>query len=37
MDVQIVNFPETKIAVIEHHGSLELEHQSVKKTYFMAY
>jgi AraC family transcriptional regulator len=31
MEVKIVNFPETKIAVIEHHGPPELEHESVKK------
>ncbi|TCS41033.1 AraC family transcriptional regulator [Reinekea marinisedimentorum] len=29
--VQIVEFPETKIAVIEHRGSPALEHQSVLK------
>lgn len=31
MDVEIVNFPETKVAVIEHHGSPALEHESVIK------
>ncbi len=31
MDVEIVDFPETKVAVIEHHGSPALEHESVKK------
>ena len=31
MNVEIVNFPETKVAVIEHHGSPELEQESVKK------
>ena len=31
MDVEIVNFPETKVAVIEHHGSPEREHESVSK------
>ena len=30
MDVEIVNFPKTKVAVIEHHGSPALEHESVK-------
>ncbi len=31
MEVKIVNFPETKVAVLEYHGSPELEHESVKK------
>ena len=31
MDVEIVNFPETKVAVIEHHGLPELEHESIQK------
>jgi len=31
MEVKIVNFPETKVAVLEHHGSPALEHDSVKK------
>ncbi|BBB30875.1 AraC family transcriptional regulator [Neptunomonas japonica] len=30
MDVEIVNFPETKIAVIEHRGPAQFEHESVK-------
>lgn len=29
MDVQIVDFPEIKVAVLEHHGSPALEHESV--------
>ena len=31
MNVEIVNFPETKVAVIEHHGSPKLEHESIYK------
>lgn len=31
MDVQIVNFPETKVAVLEHSGSPALEQESVRK------
>jgi hypothetical protein len=31
MDVQIVEFPETKVAAIEHFGSPALEHDTVRK------
>jgi len=31
MDVKIINFPATKVAVLEHHGSPTLEHVSIKK------
>lgn len=31
MEVDIVNFPETKVAVVEHHGPPELEHESVMR------
>ncbi|MDQ7050244.1 MAG: hypothetical protein Q9M92_12205 [Enterobacterales bacterium] len=31
MDVEIINFPKTKVAVIEHHGSPTLENESIKK------
>lgn len=31
MDVQIVMFPETKVAAIEHFGSPLLEHESARK------
>lgn len=31
MDVQIVVFPETKVAAIEHFGSPALEHQTARK------
>jgi AraC family transcriptional regulator len=31
MEVRIVEFPETKVAVIEHLGSPALEHESVRK------
>jgi AraC family transcriptional regulator len=31
MEVQIINFPETKVAVIEHHGSPRLEYDTVRK------
>lgn len=31
MEVEFVDFPETKIAVIEHLGSPDLEYESVKK------
>ena len=31
MEVKIVNFPETKVAVLEHRGSPAFEHESVKK------
>jgi AraC family transcriptional regulator len=34
MDVQIVTFPETKVAAIEHHGPPELEHETAKKLIF---
>jgi AraC family transcriptional regulator len=30
-DVEIVNFPETKVAVVEHCGAPEKEYESVKK------
>jgi hypothetical protein len=32
MDVQIVNFPETKVAVLAHSGSQALEHESVRSS-----
>jgi len=31
MEVMIVDFPETKVAVLEHRGPPALEHESVKK------
>lgn len=31
MNVELCHFPETKIAVIEHTGAPEKEHQSIKK------
>jgi len=31
MEVKIVNFPETRVAVIEHRSSPATEHESVKK------
>jgi AraC family transcriptional regulator len=31
MSVRVVNFPETKIAVVEHRGSPETEHETVKR------
>ena len=31
MDVQIVIFPETRVAAIEHFGSPALEHDTVRK------
>ena len=31
MDVQIVNFPETRVAALEHHGPPELERESIRK------
>jgi AraC family transcriptional regulator len=31
LDVEIVNFPETKIAVVEHLGAPDKEYESVKK------
>lgn len=31
MDVEIVQFPQTKVAVVEHKGPPELEHESVKR------
>lgn len=31
MDVKVIKFPETKVAVIEHVGKPELEHDSVRK------
>ena len=31
MDVQIVTFPETKVAAIEHRGSPALEHETARK------
>ncbi len=31
MNVEIVTFPETKVAVIEHRGSPALEHETVRK------
>jgi AraC family transcriptional regulator len=31
MDVQIVVFPETNVAAIEHFGSTDLEHDTVGK------
>lgn len=31
MNVEIVNFPETKVAAIEHRGAPALEHETVRK------
>jgi len=31
MNIEIVNFPETKVAVVEHLGAPEKEYESVKK------
>ncbi len=31
MEVKIVGFPETMVAVLEHRGSPAIEHESVKK------
>jgi AraC family transcriptional regulator len=31
MKVKIMNFPETKVAVIKHRGSPETKHESIKK------
>ena len=31
MDVHIVDFPETKVAVLEHHGPPQLEHDTVRR------
>jgi AraC family transcriptional regulator len=31
MQIEIVNFPETKVASIEHHGSPALEYETVRK------
>lgn len=31
MDVRIVDFPETKVAALEHHGAPELEHQTARR------
>ena len=31
MDVKIVDFPETKVAAVEHRGPPHLEHESVRK------
>lgn len=31
MDVQIVTFPETKVAAVEHRGPPELEHQTAQR------
>lgn len=31
MHVQIVHFPETKVAALEHHGPPHLEHETVRK------
>ena len=31
MDVQIVDFPETKVAALEHRGPPQLEHETVRK------
>ncbi len=31
MTVQIVHFPETKVAALEHHGPPQLEHQTVRR------
>ena len=31
MEVQIVDFPETKVAAVEHHGPSELEHDTARR------
>ena len=31
MDVQIVDFPETRVAAVEHHGPPQLEYETAKK------
>ena len=31
VDVRIVDFPETRVAVLEHHGLPGLEHQTAKR------
>ena len=31
MNVRIVDFPETKVAALEHHGSPELEYETARK------
>lgn len=31
MDVRIIDFPQTRVAVLEHHGAPEFEHESVRK------
>lgn len=31
MDVQIVNFPETKVAAVEHRGPPQLEHETARR------
>ena len=31
VDVEIVNFPETKVAALEHKGAPENEHESIKR------
>ena len=31
MDVRIVEFPETKVAALEHHGAPALEHQTARR------
>ena len=31
MDVRIIDFPETKVAAIEHHGAPHLEYETVRK------
>ena len=33
MDVQIVEFPQTRVAAIEHRGAPELEHDTVRYLY----
>ena len=31
MDVRLVDFPETRVAVLEHHGPPQLEHQTARR------
>ena len=31
MEVRIVEFPETRVAVVEHHGPAELEYETVRR------
>jgi len=31
VEIKIVNFPETKVAILEHRGSPALEHKSVSR------